>query len=258
LVPSLAALAVTMAWPAEATADPLITTMCYDSHESGQLKRKRGEWRKARTSFAACGDSRCPSIVQRDCVTWAGELAAQQPSIVVAVVRDDGKDLLNARVTLDGTPISIDGRAVEVDPGEHRVRVVLPSRAPFEQRFAVREGERLRRVNVTVPKPGAESSSKPTAVTWISGGVAVLALGSFVTFAALGKSRENELADDCAGKCSDAEVGEVRRSYLLADVSLGVAVVAGGIAVASWLMSPKSGKDSRPIGAERMRFRIAF
>jgi hypothetical protein len=217
---------------------------CYDAHERSQIERRRGEWRKARASLATCGAAACPPIVQRDCVAWAGEIAAQQPSVIVAVVKEDGSDILGARVSLDGAPVQSDGRATEVDPGEHRVRVEITGEPPIEQRVAVREGERGRRVVVKVPSSGSESGRasglpRPPTISYVLGGVSVLALGSFTVFALTGKSRENELARTCSDRCSDDEVGDVRRSYVIADISLGVAIAAAAAAVVTWLVVPQ-------------------
>ena len=251
---SITALLAAWSSTAEVGASDATTTMCYDSHEAGQLKRKRGEWRKARASFAACGDNRCPAIVQRDCVAWAAELAAQQPTVVVAVVRDDGTDVLQAKVTLDGSPIAVDGRAIEVDPGEHRVRVEARGQPPFEERFAVREGDRARRLRVTMPGPDAGTSWAPPPITYVFGGISVLAIGSFATFAAVGKAHEDELAGTCVNRCTDDEVAGVRRSYVVADVSLGVAVVAAGAAAVTWFLATRSRRSSKQTAALHLSF----
>jgi hypothetical protein len=214
-------------------------TQCYDAHEAAQIQRKDGQWLKARAFLAACGNNQCPPIVQRDCVAWAAELAAQQPSVVVAVVRDDGTDVLGPRVLVDGATVPSDGRATEVDPGEHRVRVEVPGKRAIDEDFVIREGERGRRLVVKLPSDKPRPSSSPPTATWILGGVAVAALGSFATFAAIGKARENDLAETCNGQCSDDEVASARRFYIIADVSLGAAVIAAGAAVVVWVVAPK-------------------
>ncbi len=228
-----------------ATAPVTGASACYDAHEAAQIERKAGAWRKARGLLATCGRLECPAIVQRDCVTWAAELAAEQPSVVIAVVRDDGSDVLGATVFVDSEPAPNDGHALEIDPGTHRARVELVGHSAFEQSFVVREGERARRVAITVPSGpsgGKQAESRaPSLPTYVLGGVAALALGSFGTFAVLGKSEENRLADTCRDRCSDDDVSGVHRSYVIADVSLGVAIVAAGAAVVTWLFLPPRG-----------------
>lgn len=233
--------------PRIARAQEPTMAQCYDAHETGQLQRKRGQLQRARVSFGTCGRNVCPPVVQRDCVSWAAELAKAQPSVVIAVVRDDGTDVLGARVFIDNASTPADGRGVELDPGEHKVRVDRPGEASFERRFAVREGDRARRVAIVLP--GARDQEerglgKPPLLTYVFGGVAVLSLGSFGTFAVLGKAREDELGKSCGDRCSDAEVAEVRRSYLVADISLGVAAVAAGAAIVTWLVAPNKSKPA--------------
>ncbi len=232
--------------PRVARAQEPTMAQCYDAHETGQLQRKRGQLQRARVSFGTCGRNVCPAVVQRDCVSWATELAKAQPSVVIAVVRDDGIDVLGARVFIDNASTPADGRGVELDPGEHKVRVDRPGEASFERRFAVREGDRARRVAIVLPsaRDEARGLGRPPLLTYVFGGVAVLSLGSFGTFAVLGKSREDELGTSCGDRCSDAEVAEVRRSYLVADISLGVAAVAAGAAIVTWLVAPKTSKPA--------------
>lgn len=229
-----------------ADAIPAIpASQCYDAHEAGQLHRKRGELHQARVSFATCGAPSCPSIVQRDCVTWAAELSREQPSVVLAVVGPDGRDVGSARATLDRAPAALDGHAVELDPGEHRLHVEAPGAPPVDQRFTLREGERARRIKVVVGEEPAPRRTSPEAATWILGGVGVVSLASFGTFAVMGKSRENELARTCDARCTDDEVASVRRSYVAADVSLGIAVLAAGAAIVTWVLAPKTTRTAR-------------
>ena len=225
--------------PRSAVADEPSAAQCYDAHEAGQLQRKRGEIKSARVSFGTCGRNVCPSVVQRDCVAWAQELATQQPTVVVAVVRSDGSDVLGARVYIDGGSTAADGRAVELDPGQHSVRVERTGEPTFERRFSVREGDRARRVAIILPgAPASRGLAKPPVLTYVLGGVALVSLASFGTFGALGKARENELTDTCVDRCSDSDVAGVRRSYLVADISLGVAIASAAAAVILWVVAP--------------------
>jgi hypothetical protein len=66
-------------------------------------------------------------------------------------------------------------------------------------------------------------------------GIGVVGLAGFVTFASLGKSEQRELEATCAPDCVRGDVDAVRTKYLVADVSLGVAVVSLGVAGYLWL-----------------------
>lgn len=212
---------------------------CYDAHEAGQIERKRGALRRARASFATCGAPDCPAIVQRDCSAWAAELTTQQPSVVFAVVRGNGADVVGARVLVDGAPIALDGRALELDPGEHLVRAEAPSQPAVERRITVREGERTRRVAIVLGESKPPVRASPPAGVWVLGGVSALSLATFGTFAVLGKSRENELTRTCVDRCTDDDVAGVRRAYIVADASLALAVATAGAAVVAWVLLPK-------------------
>ena len=224
---------------------------CYDAHEAGQLARKEKRLRKARQLFATCAQMTCPAVVQRDCAGWATELATEQPSIVVEVVRGDGSDVLGARLVVDDEAVPGDGRAVELDPGEHRIRVEATGLEPRELRLTVREGDRLRRMPVVLSAPKATAvaatSSGPPTLTYVLGGVAILSAASFGTFAVLGKSRERELDGAWGNRCSDAQVDEVRTRFIVADISLAAAVLSAGAALVVW------GTGKRDVPATRRR-----
>src|SRR5262249_6064277 len=75
-------------------------------------------------------------------------------------------------------------------------------------------------------------------------------LGAFVGLAVSGNSRKNSLSSSCAPFCSDAEVGEVRTRYILADVALGVGAASLVTAAALFFTRPESPARaaSRPAG----------
>jgi hypothetical protein len=80
-------------------------------------------------------------------------------------------------------------------------------------------------------------------VVWVLSGVAVVGLGSFGYFGLTGKHQENDLKSTCAPHCKDSEVDAMYRSYLVADVSLGVSLVAASVA-GYLLFSTPSGASS--------------
>ena len=229
---------------------------CFDAHEAAQIARKHGALLRARGHLAICGQNRCPGSVQRDCVGWAVELAAQQPSYVVAVVGDDGADLVGASITVDGAEITRGSTAIEIDPGVHRLHVVVAGRAPVDQPFEMREGERGKRVVVAVPGPRTRpaETTRLRPLTYALGGVAAVALGSFIGFAVIGKTHEHAVADSCGDRCSDARVDGIRHLYLAADISLGISVVAAGALLATWLFLPASTRTKRPMKTASFAF----
>ncbi len=68
------------------------------------------------------------------------------------------------------------------------------------------------------------------------GGIGAAAVGSFAIFAVQGRAAESALATSCAPFCTHADSTPIERDYLLADASLGVAIVSLGAAlvIALW------------------------
>jgi hypothetical protein len=70
---------------------------------------------------------------------------------------------------------------------------------------------------------------------WVASGVGAAALLSFGAFALAGHGKQTAL-DDCSPNCSlnrQSDYDAMRRDYLIADISLGVAVASAG--VATWI-----------------------
>jgi hypothetical protein len=65
----------------------------------------------------------------------------------------------------------------------------------------------------------------PTA-SWIFFGVGGAAMISWAYFGLSGRARESDLSSSCAPHCSSDDVDGLKRKYLIADVSLGVGLVA--------------------------------
>ncbi len=176
---------------------------------------------------------------------------------------------------------ALDGRAVDVDPGPHTFRFERKSGAATERKVVLAEAEKSREIlmvfaaqttgaasapsgaPVTTAPGGASPTSTTTAPTSIgpspnagersppasnkrllpivAGAVGVVALGSFFTFAVLGRNQQTTRLDPCRGQCALDDVQSVRTKFLVADVSLGVAIVSFGIGAVLWLLH-----DERP------------
>jgi hypothetical protein len=77
-----------------------------------------------------------------------------------------------------------------------------------------------------------------------------LALGvmggvGFAYFGLQGKSDEDELDGSCAPRCPQGDIDALRRTYLAADVSLGIGVVALGALGYLWLTNDA---ETRSVG----------
>jgi hypothetical protein len=85
-------------------------------------------------------------------------------------------------------------------------------------------------------------------LAYVLGGVAAFALGSFSYFAIAGKTLEKNRARTCSPSCTDDQVAPVRRDYAIADVSLGVGVIAAGLATWLFLRARSAPRASASLG----------
>lgn len=215
---------------------------CVAAHEEGQSLRSQKKLRAARERFVACAKSECPAVLRKECGEQIEQIESVSPSLVFEARDEKGNADGSVKVSLDGTVVAerLTGTSVEVEPGEHSVKFERGDGKVIEQKVLVAEGEKNRKIiaeyaPVALPKddhpPPPPEEKKIPLGTWVAGGVAVVALGSFAFFALSGKGTEDDLAGKCSPNCSDDQVGKVNRDYLIADVSLGVAAVATIVAV---------------------------
>lgn len=217
-------------------------TACVAAHEEGQNLRAAKKLRAAREKFVACAKSECPAVLRKECGDQIEQIEAVAPSLVFEAHDEKGNADGAVKVTLDGTVVAerLTGTSVEVEPGEHSVKFERADGKVIEQKILVAEGEKNRKIVAEYAAPAPPKDDRPVGptdekkvpiISYVLGGVAVVAAGSFALFALTGKSKEDDLAGTCSPKCTDDEVGSVNRSYLIADVSLGVAAVATIVAV---------------------------
>ncbi|MBX3225997.1 MAG: carboxypeptidase regulatory-like domain-containing protein [Labilithrix sp.] len=243
---AVAVAALVVALPAPATADEV--DRCVAASEKGQKDRRAGRLLDARSAFLVCASEKCPAIVRSTCAEWTEQALAAIPSVVVAVVDPDRRDVVDARVSIDGKEVAL-GRAVNLDPGPHSVAVEASGFEAHAQPIVAREGERGRSVVVVLarrpekqepPALAPQRESNVPTLTWVAGGLAVAALGSFAFFGSTGRARAGELRDTCSPACAESERDAVRTRYIVADVSLIAAVVFGGLGVWSYLRAAES------------------
>lgn len=240
---------------------------CIAAHEAGQELRGDKKPHAAREKFVQCARSECPLVLRKECTELLASVEKDAPTVALEAKDDAGNDTADVKVTMDGEVVAtrLTGTALDVEPGEHVFTFEREDGKKIEQRVLVVEGDKNKKIvadySALVPKPpppsgGAEPrvapppERKPIPVgSWIAGGVAAAALGSFAFFAISGKGDEHDLAGSCSPRCTDAEVAPVKRDYLVADVSLGVAVVAAAVAVVLALPSLGSTARVEPVRA---------
>lgn len=240
---SLSALAVSA--DSSAATPPRMKQQCIEAYEQTQSLRRSASLRSARGSALTCAQAACPAVVKKDCAAWLGEIEQSLPTVVLSAQDRSGRETTAVRVFVDGEPLveRLDGRAVALDPGDRAFRFELDGSPPKELRTLIREGEKNRSIEISFappPPPPAAGSTSPPASVIILGGVGVLALGSFATFALLGKSEKSDLEKSCAPRCTAEEVGRVRTRLLIGDISLVTGIVALGAATTLFLLDRRA------------------
>lgn len=254
-------ISVVLLTPSAHALDPTVDE-CLSASEKGQLSRDEGRYRLARASLSTCARESCPAVVRRDCLQWLTDLDRLQPTVVFVVRDEHGDDVADVAVSMDGESIAArnDGRPLAVDAGQHLFTFVAPHHREQRQSLIVSAGEKNRVVPIRMEleadaskvdaRPSSEAraaSSSVPALPIVLGGVGVLALGSFAYFGLTARSDLHALeASPCASSrtCAEGDVRSIRTRLLLADVSLGVGVVALGAAAWVWLSRDRSSAPS--------------
>lgn len=225
------ALAVALTAREAAAIDP---ATCAGHYETAQTLSSAGKLLAARSAYLQCGQSGCPDLLRRDCVKQYDALAQRIPSVSLSARSAAGADLVGATFDLDGAPVSRPvGRAIELDPGPHRV-VVTYRGAQESFDLVAREGETLRPVVHTFkeavtpkePEPPPKRSSGPSPAIYGLGALGVLGFASFGFFGIRAWQDSEGLHDQCAPRCSSGAESSLRTQMIVADVSLVVGAVA--------------------------------
>jgi hypothetical protein len=241
------------------TAQQVSKAECISSYSQAQDLRKGGQLLDARRQLLVCVRDSCPVLLRQDCASWLSEVEALIPSIVLAVRDDQGHDLVGVSITIDGKPVtSLDGRPIELEPGEHVLLFSRDRHSPSEQKIVVREGEKARAIVATLPSdaaappyhemPPTADSAIPTG-TWIFGAVAVAGLGSAIALGAIGLPTWNRCHQ---GGCSSSDKTTVDDLWLGADIGGATAIVGTALAVYFLLSRPSRPLVVEPrVGADR-------
>jgi hypothetical protein len=244
-------------------------TACIASSEQSLALRHAGKLHDARKELALCSAQACPEELRVECVKRMEALNAAMPSLVIGAKDGAGNDLLAASVTVDSVKVAgaLDGRPIEVDPGEHVVRVEVTGLPASERKLVIGEGEKTRHERfvlgeVIAPRRviSAEPREAELAPYWgtqrkaaVAVGVTgVVAIGVGVTFGLLSSTEWSSSKSAIAAQASCASgsacpahataVSDHNSAVTDATVStialgVGAAFVAAG--VVTWLTSPR-------------------
>jgi hypothetical protein len=264
----IAAVVLTTAMVAEGAAFADDREVCAASAEQAQQLRDEGKYRRAREQMLVCARDVCPGPIKSDCGKWLSELDHDAPTVVFGA-RVGTQDIVDVKVSIDGVIVTerLDGKPVLADSGEHTIKFErADGSAAKEEKYLIRAADKARQITVTVPggntgsqdgdgnaqtsSSGGEGSIVPPIVV---GGIGVLALGSFAIFGMGGKNDVDDL-QKCKPNCDADKVDSARTKLIIADISLGVGIVALGVAAYMFITRPtvdanvKTGAQSKPQG----------
>jgi hypothetical protein len=231
---------------AQETSDPeppaaVSKSECFTRHEEAQVRRREGRLLDARAGLRVCSGASCPAAIRADCVDWLDQVGRSVPTIVVTA-RAKGIDLTDVRVFIDDRLATerLSGAAIEIDPGQHKLRFEAPPWPALERNVLISEGVKGRSMDVDfapldelprAPAPAATAVAPQTTFRlqtsdYVTGGIAAASLVTAGYLGATAISEKRQLERDCAPACSDDQAGPVRTKLLVADIALGVAVVS--------------------------------
>jgi hypothetical protein len=122
---------------------------CASAYEQAQVTRNDGHLVEAQEHLRVCVQDHCPDFVKSDCGQWLSDIKRDIPSVIFSPVDSSGKELLDVKVSVDGKGVTLDGRAVELDPGQHEVTFEYQGKTKTEK-VAIRQGEKNRVIKLEI------------------------------------------------------------------------------------------------------------
>ena len=245
-----AALAATTTLLASAPSYADDREQCANAADQAQQSRDEGKYRRAREQLLVCARDVCPGPIKRDCLDWLNQLETVAPTVVFAA-KDGTRDIADVKVSVDGVLVTekLEGRPVQMDLGQHTFKFEYQGQTK-EETVVIGAGQKGRNIAVVfggtpapvVPvTPGTEKAREPSLVpALIVGGIGVVGVTMFAIFGLSGKSDVDAIKDsNCKPNCKETDVDSARTKLIIADISLGVGVVALGVATYMILTRPK-------------------
>ena len=242
-------------------------SVCVDAYEKSQMLMKPASGQStllpAREMLRTCMRSGCKDWMVADCSRWLSEVEARIPTVVFSVRDTSGRDLAQILVkTVDGASVAsrLDGRAIELEPGEQVFVFVAPDGARRETRVLVREGEKNQGVSAVFDSPRDETNRVITArhataatragtppLRYVGYGVAgagVIGLGVGAIFGLRAIAKKNE-ANCIENVCDEPAMDEATSAANIATIGF----VAGGALVTGGALLVLFGPGSSPVQA---------
>jgi hypothetical protein len=226
---------------------------CGKSYVQAQELRLDNHLLEARAELLVCARSDCADFYQKECAVWLSEVERDLPSVVVDVRDANGVQLSTAKIQIDGrvAASSVDGKAVQLNPGPHRASALLDASQAKTVSFVVLAGEKNRRLSIVIGSKKVTDPAAPARSTiqrihpvfWVFGGLTVLSAG-VLTFAGVSALQtEDTLKEECGQirKCTQDDLDRLYTYRTIADVSLGgvgAFSIAAVVALAVSLTAP--------------------
>jgi hypothetical protein len=247
------------------------TEACLAAYEKSQQLRQDGKLAASREQLVQCVDPACPNLVKKDCSQWLAELDASTPTVIVNARDAEGKDVAKVRVLVDGVVLmeQIDGKPHQIDPGVHVFRYEREGAEAIEESIVIQEREKNRVITAKLAPPpqasvgsstkGTDVSSRSPVLGYTLLGVGVAGAAAFGILAAMGQHDVDQMrdgVDHCAPDCPSSRVDTAKTKIIVANVALGVGLVAAGVGAFILLKPHKGGTglelDVRPVAAGGM------
>lgn len=215
---------------------------CSDAFETAQLLKSVGKLDEAVAQASICAASSCPKSTSVPCSAWRTEWEALLGEITLEVVDETGAPTRAATLLVDAKPALTEvPSTLRLAPGPHAFRFSRPGQPDQTSSVVLAERQKAT-VRVVFPSVAAKTAEPtpsasitkeqpppprriPTA-TWALGGVGVAGLAVFAGFGLAGRADKSELDTTCAPRCSPDQASSAKTKYLIADVGLGVGVLA--------------------------------
>lgn len=228
--------------PTSAFADAPDT--CVSSYENAQVLRKGGDLVRAKSELTLCTNA-CPEVLARDCAGWLAETSERLAKLTVTPRRKDGATVEMPRVFLDGflQLRAAEGGMIELNPGEHELKVESSGTAPTTVTVRLGPGETQSLVVelpplAALPVPGKVETTRPPDYPFIVGGIGLglmavggaLGIVGHVEKTNLGDPADGDPSDGCAPNCAKSDVNRIRNEWIAGGIIGGIGVLTLGTA----------------------------
>jgi hypothetical protein len=255
-------------------ANPTASECVAASNASAELQTSHS-LRAARGKLVVCASGGCPAEVRAECTRRMDQLTVAIPTVVFVVRDAAGTELSAVKVMVDDEVVAVhlDGTALALDPGSHRLTFAVAGRPPVTRDIILHEGEKDRREEIVLdaapalPPPAAPVRTPPSApanfteqppsdggggrrtLSFVLGGAGVAGLLVGGVFGTLSFSSWGAANKECPShtNCSMQATQDRSNALSFATVSTaafiaGGALLAGGLTV--YLTAPKDGPAS--------------